>query len=121
MTAGPITAAAGAGLMAFVQDPATALWLIVPGIVIFGVGLAMTVAPLTSAVLGAVPPQQSGIGSAVNNAVARVAGLVATACVGWIVGGAVTTSGFDRAAFVTALLLAVGGVTSYVGIRNPAR
>jgi EmrB/QacA subfamily drug resistance transporter len=120
MTAGPITAAVGAGLMAFVRDPATALWLIVPGIVIFGVGLAMTVAPLTSAVLGAVPPQQSGIGSAVNNAVARVAGLVATACVGWIVGGAVTTSGFDRAAFVTALLLAVGGVTSFAGIRNSA-
>ncbi len=121
MTAGPITAAVGAGLMTFVRDPSTALWLIVPGIVIFGVGLAMTVAPLTSAVLGAVPAQQSGIGSAVNNAVARVAGLVATACVGWIVGGAVTTSGFDRAALVTALLLAVGGGTSFLGIRNPSR
>ena len=120
MTAGPLTCAAGAALMALVRDPATALWLIVPGIVISGVGLAMTVAPLTSAVLGAVPPQQSGIGSAVNNAVARVAGLVATGCVGWIMGGVVTTSGFDRAALVTALLLAVGGMTSYAGIRNPA-
>ncbi|MCU1473841.1 MFS transporter [Amnibacterium sp.] len=118
MTAGPITAAVGAGLMTFVRDPATALWLIVPGIVISGLGIAATVAPLTSAVLGAVKPEQSGIGSAVNNAVARVAGLVATACVGWILGGVLTTSGFDRAAFVTALLLLVGGLTSLAGIRN---
>lgn len=120
MTAGPLTAAVGAGLMTLVRDPGTALWLIVPGIVVFGVGLAATVAPLTSAVLGAVPPEQSGIGSAVNNAVARVAGLVATACVGWIVGGAVTTPGFDRAAAVTAALLAVGGIVSLAGIRNGA-
>lgn len=121
MTAGPITGAVGALLMTFVRDPATALWFIVPGIVISGIGLSATVAPLTSAVLGAVRPEQSGIGSAVNNAVARVAGLVATACVGWIVGGAVTTPGFVRAAAVTATLLALGGLTSLAGIRNPPK
>ncbi len=107
--------------MALVREPSGALWLIVPGILIAGVGIAATVAPLTSAVLGAVPQEQSGIGSAVNNAVARVAGLVATACVGWIVGGAITTPGFDRAATVTAFLLAAGGVISFIGIRNPKR
>jgi EmrB/QacA subfamily drug resistance transporter len=121
MTVGPLTAAIGIGLMALVREPAGALWLIVPGIVIAGLGIAATVAPLTAAVLGAVPPEQSGIGSAVNNAVARVAGLVATACVGWIVGGAITVPGFDRASVVTAFLLAAGGVISFIGIRNPAR
>lgn len=56
-----------------------------PAIVLFGVGLAITVAPLTAAILGDVNPEQAGIASAVNNAVARVAGLVAVAAVGAIV------------------------------------
>ncbi|MEJ1231434.1 MAG: hypothetical protein WDM88_13535 [Galbitalea sp.] len=46
---------------------------------LFGLGLSATVAPLTSTILGAISEQQSGIGSAVNNAVSRVAGLVAVA------------------------------------------
>lgn len=56
-----------------------------PPIVIFGIGLAITVAPLTSAILGDVAPSQAGIASAVNNAVARIAGLVAVAAVGAVV------------------------------------
>jgi EmrB/QacA subfamily drug resistance transporter len=56
-----------------------------PPIMIFGLGLAMTVAPLTAAILGDVPSKQAGIASAVNNAVARVAGLLAVAAVGAIV------------------------------------
>jgi EmrB/QacA subfamily drug resistance transporter len=121
MTAGPLVAAAGSLLMSLVRSPETALWFIVPGMVVFGLGLSATVAPLTAAVLGAVPPERSGIGSAVNNAVARVAGLVAVACAGWILGGAVTVPGFVRAAIVFAVLLALGGLTSLVGIRNPKR
>ncbi|MDQ1531544.1 MAG: hypothetical protein QOE37_1649, partial [Microbacteriaceae bacterium] len=121
MTAGPLVAAAGSLLMSLVRSPETALWFIVPGMVVFGLGLSATVAPLTAAVLGAVPPERSGIGSAVNNAVARVAGLVAVACAGWILGGAVTVPGFVRAAIVFAVLLALGGLTSLLGIRNPKR
>jgi EmrB/QacA subfamily drug resistance transporter len=121
MTGGPLLGAAAWVAMSFVRSPDTALWLIVPGTILFGVGLSATVAPLTAAVLGAVPPEQSGIGSAVNNAVARVAGLVAVACAGWILGGVVTVPGFDRAAVVTAALLATGGLTSLAGIRNPRR
>jgi MFS family permease len=121
MTAGPLVAAAGSLLMSVVRSPDTALWFIVPGTIVFGLGLSATVAPLTAAVLGAVPPEQSGIGSAVNNAVARVAGLVAVACAGWILGGAVTVPGFVRAAIVFAALLALGGLTSLAGIRNPKR
>jgi hypothetical protein len=56
-----------------------------PAIVLFGIGLAITVAPLTAAILGDVNPEQAGIASAVNNAVARVAGLIAVAAVGAIV------------------------------------
>jgi EmrB/QacA subfamily drug resistance transporter len=56
-----------------------------PAIVLFGIGLSITVAPLTSAILGDVPPDQAGIASAVNNAVARVAGLIAVAAVGALV------------------------------------
>ena len=59
-----------------------------PGVVLFALGLAMTVAPLTAAVLGAVEAGHSGVASAVNNAVARVAGLVAIAAVGAAVASA---------------------------------
>jgi hypothetical protein len=62
------------------------------GIVLFGLGLAMTVAPLTAAVLGAVDSGRSGIASGVNNAIARVAGLVAIAAVGAAVAGHFSSS-----------------------------
>lgn len=120
MTAGPLIAAGGAALNLFVSDPATALWFVVPGTVLTGLGLSITVAPLTAAVLGAVPAASSGIGSAVNNAVARVAGLLTVACAGWILGGAVTTGGFVRSALVTALLLLAGAAAAFAGIRGRA-
>jgi EmrB/QacA subfamily drug resistance transporter len=119
MTAGPLIAAVGALLWALAGLGTAQVLLVAVGTVVIGLGLAMTVAPLTSAVLGAVPEAESGIGSAVNNAVARVAGLVTTACAGLILGGAVTTSGFVRAAVVAAVLLAVGAAVSFVGIRTP--
>ena len=83
------------------------------------VNVGLTVAPLTSAILGAIDPARSGIASAVNNAVARVAGLVAIAALGVIVGGKLDLTGFYRAAVVTAALMAAGGIASWLGIRNP--
>jgi MFS family permease len=122
MTAGPLVGAAGYLLMAFAGADRSALWLIVPGVVIFGLGLSITVAPLTAAVLGAVPDARSGIGSAVNNAVARVAALVATACAGLITGGtAAGADGFRRGVLAIAVLLAAGGIVSAIGIRNGRR
>ena len=68
-------------------------WIdVLPSVVLFSLGLALTVAPLTTAILGDVPREESGIASAVNNAVARVAGLIAVAFVGAIVAAAFTAS-----------------------------
>jgi hypothetical protein len=108
--------------MAFSGGDRASLWLIVPGVVLYGLGLSVTVAPLTAAVLGAVPEGSSGIGSAVNNAVARVAALVATACTGLITGGtAGNLPGFQRGVLAIAVLLAAGGIISAIGIQNRQR
>ncbi len=89
-----------------------------PGLVVFGLGLSITVSPLTAAILAAVDPAQSGIGSAINNAVSRIAGLIAIAFTGVIIGGTVDFDGFRQGVLVTAALFAVAGVISAVGIRN---
>ncbi len=85
MSAGPIVA--GIGLLAFIRvdDRPGYLADILPAALLFGLGLAMTVAPLTATVLEAADRRYAGIASGVNNAFARVAGLVAIAAVGAIV------------------------------------
>jgi EmrB/QacA subfamily drug resistance transporter len=121
MAAGPLIAAAGFLLM----RPNAGhfdFWLqLLPGLLLFGVGLTMTVTPLTSAILAAVDPSQSGIGSAINNAVSRIAGLIAVALAGVIAAGAMDFDSFRRLAVVTAALFAVGGVVAAIGIRNPVK
>jgi hypothetical protein len=76
------------------------------------------VSPLTAAILAAVDPAQSGIGSAVNNAISRIAGLIAIAFTGVIIGGTIDFDGFRQGALVTAALFAVAGVVSALGISN---
>lgn len=120
MTFGPLVVGVGYLLTLTVQDPLV-YWLhFLPGILLMGLGMAMTVAPLTTAILGAVDPSRAGIGSAVNNAVARIAGLVAIASIGVIVGTQLDVIGYRRAALATAVFLVIGGVVSWLGIRNPA-
>ncbi|MDM7889741.1 MFS transporter [Curtobacterium sp. RHCJP20] len=123
MAAGPAIAALGALVMLGVgDDPAAYWWTVLPGLVLVGVGIATMVTPLTSAVLGSVPEREAGVGSAVNNAVARVAGLVVVALAGVVLGGGVSVLGFHRAMVVMAFLLVAGALVSAVGIRNkPAR
>jgi EmrB/QacA subfamily drug resistance transporter len=121
MTVGPITMGAGALLLLTVSTDFSYWWQVLPSMIVLGAGLALTVAPLTSAILGSIGPERSGIASAVNNAVARVAGLIAIALLATIVGGALDLDGFHRAAIVTAALMIAGGVTSFLGIRNPDR
>jgi EmrB/QacA subfamily drug resistance transporter len=121
MTVGPITMGIGALLLLTTTTEFSYWWQILPSMIVMGAGLALTVAPLTSAILGAIEPERSGIASAVNNAVARVAGLIAVALLATIVGGSLDLDGFHRAAVVTAALMIAGGVTSFLGIRNPQR
>ncbi|MDQ1137413.1 EmrB/QacA subfamily drug resistance transporter [Microbacterium sp. SORGH_AS 1204] len=118
MTLGPLVMAVGSLLLLSVGDQFDYWTQVLPGIVVFGLGLTATVSPLTAAVLGAIESERSGIASAVNNAVSRVAGLLAIAAVSAVVGGALDLDGFHRAAIVTAALMVLGGAASFLGIRN---
>jgi len=120
MTVGPLVMATGCLLLLAVDTTFDYWWQILPGMVMLGLGLAITVSPLTAAILGAVDERRAGIASAVNNAVARVAGLLAIASLASIVGGTLDLDGFHRAAIVAAALLVAGAVVSAVGVRNPA-
>ena len=82
MGAGPLIAAAGILLLLAVGIHVDYVTEILPGILLFSLGLAITVAPLTATILAGVKEKEAGIGSAVNNAVARVAGLIATVAIG---------------------------------------
>jgi EmrB/QacA subfamily drug resistance transporter len=82
---GPLVAAAGLLLMLGMDANVEYLTELLPGLLVFSLGLTMTVAPLTATVLAAADEHNAGIASAVNNAVARVASLLATAAVGAVV------------------------------------
>ncbi len=118
MTLGPIIAGVGYLLFLMMGKEVNYWAQVLPGVIVFAVGISVTVAPLTAAILGSIPATQAGIGSAVNNAVARVAGLVAIAMIGVIVLGKLDVDGFHHVIVVTAVLLILGGVVSFVGIRN---
>ncbi|WP_210604047.1 MFS transporter [Brevibacterium oceani] len=119
MALGPILMGLGSLMLLLVSEDFDYWWQVLPAMIVFGLGLAATVSPLTSTVLGAVPEERSGIASAVNNAISRVAGLITVALVGLIVGGTIDLDGFHRAAVVVAIFLIVGGLVSLAGIRNP--
>lgn len=118
MTVGPIVAGLGVLLYLLVRPEFDYWTQLLPAVLVFGVGLTLTVAPLTSAILGSIEPERAGTASAVNNSVARVAGLVLTAMVGIITGGQLDLEGFQRATVVAAALLIAGGIVSFLGIRD---
>jgi predicted MFS family arabinose efflux permease len=118
MSVGPLLAGVGFLLLTTAHPPFDFWTQMLPGLVVFGVGLSITVSPLTAAVLAAVDPAQSGIGSAVNNAVSRVAGLVAVAFTGVIVGTTLDFAGFRHGALAVAALFGMAGLVSAVGISN---
>ena len=92
MGAGPLVAAVGLLLFERVGIDVNYAADVLPAVLVFALGLSMTVAPLTAAVLAGVSERQAGIASAVNNAVARVAGLVGTAAVGAAIATAYASS-----------------------------
>ena len=118
MTVGPLITASGFAWMLLTRDPLDVWWQILPGVVLFGLGMTITVTPLTSTVLSQVRPDEAGIASAVNNAISRVAGLVAVAFVGVITGGVLDIGGFHRVIVVVAVLLVISGAVSFAGLRG---
>jgi EmrB/QacA subfamily drug resistance transporter len=121
---GPLIAAAS--LVALVDlKPGFDYWYeLLPPLLGFSVGLSLLVAPLTATVLADASESDAGIASGVNNAVARVAGLLGIAVVGASVAGSdnsLDLSGFRLSMGITVVLIGVGGVIGFVGIRNAGR
>ncbi|MCS3781871.1 MFS transporter [Tsukamurella ocularis] len=125
MTAGPLVAGIGLALLVRVVPGATYWGGVLPGILVFGLGMAMTVAPLTATVLEAVPAEYVGAASGANNAISRFASLLAVAVLPLAVGitdpsGPSLESGFARAMLVSAALCVIGGAVAFATVRNPA-
>jgi EmrB/QacA subfamily drug resistance transporter len=126
MTTGPLVIAAGLLLLTRVHGNGDYLTQVLPAVLVFGFGLAINVAPLTSTALSAAPAEHSGIASAVNNDVARAASLIAVAVLPPLAGitgdiyqhPAALTSGFHKAMLISAAVAAAGGVLAAATIRN---
>jgi EmrB/QacA subfamily drug resistance transporter len=128
LSIGPLVCAAGLLLLLRLGPDATWLGSVLPAVLVFGAGLAVTVAPLTATVLDAAPDRFAGSASGVNNAVARAAGLLAVAIVPGVAGiaGADYTNpiafdaGFHIAMVIAASLMVLGALISFTLIRRPA-
>jgi EmrB/QacA subfamily drug resistance transporter len=111
MTLGPIICAGALVLLARVGPNATYLRDVLPAVLILGLGLSVTVAPLTAAALGSLDERRAGIASGVNNAVARTAGLLAVAILPLAAGlgtGSLTNATDLAPAYRTAMLICAG-------------
>jgi EmrB/QacA subfamily drug resistance transporter len=130
MGTGPLVAAAGI-LLLLRADRNVSWGDLLPSLLVFALGLSLTVAPLTATVLADADSSDAGIASAVNNAVARMAGLIGVSVVGVVVAGtlvgdtfaanAQSVRAFHEAVVVCAALVAAGGVAGWLGIANPRR
>jgi hypothetical protein len=126
MAAGPLIAAVGVVLLTRIHPGVSYVSAVLPGVLVFGFGMAVTVAPLTATVMAAAPPGDVGVASAVNNDLARTAGLFAVAVLPALSGitaaayksPAALSNGFHHAAWIAATLCAIGGVLAGVLIRN---
>jgi EmrB/QacA subfamily drug resistance transporter len=122
MTVGPLVMAAGTLLVMGVGADVS-YWLdVLPGLTVFGLGLALMVAPLTATVLAAAPDDNAGIASGINNAVARAGSLIAVAALPVAIGlggeeyadPVAFDAAYGSAMLVCAVLLAIGGVVSWL-------
>ena len=124
MIAGPLTAAAGFVLMSLSPSHPSYAVDVLPGVALLGLGLAMTVAPLTGTVLAAAPDELAGTASGVNNAVARTAGLMAVAALPALVGlsgneyadAARLAPAYRAALLICAVFMAAGAALTALGL-----
>jgi EmrB/QacA subfamily drug resistance transporter len=126
LTLGPLLVAAGMLMMSMIGAGDTYVADILPAVTVYGLGLALVVAPITATVLAAAEARHAGVASGVNNAVARTAQLAAVAALPLIVGlsgndfqdPVALEDGFQMAMVVTAVLSALGGVLAFALISN---
>lgn len=124
MTIGPMLAAVGVALFSRVRAGASYATDVFPGILVFGLGLGLTVAPLTSAAMSSLPEGHAGTASGVNNAVARLAGLLGVTLLPLAaglsgidaVGGPAFSAGFVRAMWIGAGSLGLGGLVAWLSV-----
>jgi EmrB/QacA subfamily drug resistance transporter len=133
MTVGPLTCAIGLVLLSRVGSHATYIKDVLPAVIVLGLGLSLTVAPLTSTALAAAKDNNASLASGVNNAVARTAGLLAVAILPLVsgVGGSLTNPTTLSPAYHTSMLICAGLMvlgaaisvasipSSYAAIREP--
>ena len=128
MSVGPLVVALGLAMLSRTATDSSYVSGVLPAVLVFALGLAITVAPLTATALASVAGDHAGLASAVNNDVARVGGLVAVAVLPALAGIAGRSylhpsamgSGFRTAVYITAGWCAAGGLVAMLGIRNPA-
>jgi EmrB/QacA subfamily drug resistance transporter len=121
MGIGPFVAALALLALVRLKPGFSYWWELLPPLLLFSVGLSMIVAPLTSTVLADAGENDAGVASGVNNAIARVAGLLGIAVVGAAVAGPenqLDLSGYRTSMWITASLVAIGGVVGVAGVRN---
>ncbi len=126
MTIGPLIAGIGFLLLSRLNADSSYWRDVVPGVAVFGLGMAFTVAPLSTAVLAAVEDRHKGLGSGVNNAVSRIAGLLAVALLPVAAGfatdgttrGPAFQAGYQRAMVIAAGLCWLGAIVSFATIRT---
>ena len=129
MSVGPLVIAGSFLLFIRVGASGDYLTAVLPAVVVFGLGVAIMVAPLTATAMSAAPADHAGVASAVNNDVARAAGLIAVAVLPALAGitgesylhPAALAHGFKVAAMIAAVFCAAGGVLAALTIRNPTR
>jgi EmrB/QacA subfamily drug resistance transporter len=129
LTAGPLVTGAGLALLTLAPSGHSYVRYVLPAVVVFGLGLAITVAPLTATAMSSAPADHAGIASAVNNDVARFGGLLAVAllpALAGITGSAylhpdALAAGFRTAVLISGALCAAGGLLAAVAITNENR
>jgi EmrB/QacA subfamily drug resistance transporter len=127
-----MTLLTGSLLLFGTLDGKSSFWNILPGLLVGGVGMAMTMAPTTAAAMSSVPVDKAGVGSAVINSMRQVGGSLGIAIMGTLVASVVSvnifdpryatqfTSGYHRALHVGAAILLAGAVVAVLTVRKPA-
>lgn len=117
LTFGPLIASLAMFSLINYRPGNSYLWFLIPRVLLFSIGLALLVAPLTTTVMTSVDESSSGIASGINNAVSRIAGLVVIALLGLAGAGNV----YRFSLILCAIFAAAAGVVSFLTIQNRAK